>query len=52
MLQVVNSIATSLQHFEFVVEAFDEPTVCPTDEVVGDLLPPMVQGFDKLIKAG
>jgi len=51
MLQVEDAIAASLQHFEFVVEPFDEPTVCPTDEVVGDLLPPICQGFQEIVKA-
>ena len=51
MLQVENSIAASLQHFEFVVEPFDKPAICPANEVICDLLPPVSQCLQKIVKA-
>jgi hypothetical protein len=52
MLQVEQAIATSFENFDFVVEAFHKTAVGSLEKEIGNLLPPMVQGFDKLIKAG
>ena len=51
MLQVVDPIAAPLQHFDFDIKAFDKTTICPADEVVGDLFPPVCQGLQEIVKA-
>ncbi len=51
MLQVEQSIATSLEYLEFVVQAFNKAAIVSVDEIVDDFLPPAPQGVDELIEA-
>ena len=48
MVQVEQSIATPLEHLEFVVQAFDKAAIVPVDEVVEDFMPPAAQGIEEL----
>jgi len=50
MLKVENAIATSFEHFDLVVETFDESTGITIDEVIGDVLEPVLQSFDEIIE--
>ena len=50
MLQIRNSITTTLEDFDFVVEALDKTTRQPADEIVRDFLEPVLQRFQKLVK--
>jgi hypothetical protein len=40
MFQVEQSMATALEHSEFVVQSFDKAATVPVDKVVDDFLPP------------
>jgi hypothetical protein len=51
MIPIQNTVTAPLQHLELVVQPFDKTTVSPVLEVIGDLLPPSLQGFQKLVKA-
>lgn len=51
MLEVEQSIAASLEHLEFVIQAFNKAAIVSADEIVADFLPPAAQGVDELIKA-
>ena len=50
MLPIENSITAPLQHLELVVQSFDKTTVSRVIEVIGDFLPPALQGFQKLVE--
>lgn len=50
MLQIRNSITTTLEDFDFAVEALNKTTRQPADEVVRDFLEPVLQRFQKLVK--
>ena len=51
MLKVENAIASSFEHFDFVVEAFHEAAGIAIDEVIGNLFQPVFERFDEVIKA-
>jgi hypothetical protein len=44
MGKVEDPVAAALEHLELVVEPFDKTTVVALEEVIGDLLQPVVQG--------
>jgi hypothetical protein len=50
MLEVENTITTPFQDFDLVVKPFDKVAAGSVDKVIGDLLPPMFQGLQDLIK--
>ena len=52
MRDIGNTIATTLQGFELVVQAFDKTTTEALHEVVGDLLEPVGQGGEELVETG
>jgi hypothetical protein len=41
MFEIENTIATSLEDFDLVIETFDETAIFSLNKKVGDLLPPM-----------
>ena len=45
MGQVEDSIATTLEHLDLVVKSLDETAVVSIEEVIGDLIPPSVEGL-------
>ena len=51
MLQIEQSIATPLEHLEFIVQAFDKAAIVSVDEIVDDFLPPATQGVDEIVEA-
>ena len=51
MLQIEQSIATPLECFEFIVQAFDIAAIVSVDEIVDDFHPPMPQGVDEPVEA-
>jgi hypothetical protein len=51
MLEVEPSIATPLEHFEFVVQVFNNSAIISVDEIVEDFFPPAAQGVDELVRA-
>ena len=51
MFQVEQTITTTIQDLDFVIEAFDETAVGSVDKEIGDLFRPMVVCLDEFIKA-
>ncbi len=51
MCDVQNAIATTLDDFERVIEAFDKPTCVPVNKVVRYVVEPFVSCGQKAIKA-
>jgi hypothetical protein len=51
MGQVEQTIATPFEDFDLVIETFDKAAVGSVDKEIGNFLPPMGQGFQKIIKA-
>ena len=49
--KIKNAIATSLEDFDLVVEAFDKAAVLALNEVVGDFLPPGGEQLQEIVKA-
>ena len=50
MLDIENAIATTFEHFDFVVETFNKAACVTVDEVVGDFIEPVFQGLDEVIE--
>ena len=50
MLQVEQSIATPLEHLEFVVQSCHKAAAFPVGKVVDNFLSPAAQGVDELIE--
>jgi len=51
MCDVQNAIATTLDDFELVIEAFDKPTCMPVNKVVRYVVEPFFSCSQKAIKA-
>jgi hypothetical protein len=51
MRDVQNPIATTLDHFELVIEAFHKPTCVPVNKVVRYVVEPVLSRGQKAIKA-
>ncbi len=49
MAQVEDAIAAALEHLDLVGQSFDKATVVTLQEVIGDLLQPVVQGRKKAL---
>lgn len=49
--EILHAIATTLEHFELIVQAFHSATGPPGDEVVGDFIPPGLQGGEEGVEA-
>ena len=45
MFRIEIAIAVPLQDFELVIETFDEADANSIHKVIGDLFPPVLQGF-------
>jgi hypothetical protein len=43
MFEIENTIATSLENFDLVVETFYKAAILTMDEIVGDFLPPCIE---------
>jgi len=50
MLDIENAIATTFEHFDFVVETFNKAACVTVDEVVGDFIEPVLQRLDEVIE--
>ena len=51
MIQAEQSITATLEHFDFVVEAFHKAAVFAANEVIRDLTPSASQGVDEIVEA-
>jgi len=51
MRDVENAIAPSFEYFDFVVETFDKAAGIAIDEEIGNLIQPVFERFDEVIKA-
>ena len=52
VVQIGEAITPSLEHLEFVVEAFDKAAGQEIDEIIGDRLPMAMQGVEKAVETG
>jgi hypothetical protein len=45
-----DAITAALEHLDFVVQPLDESAAVSVDEIVQDVLPPVVKRFEKLVE--
>ena len=50
MFEVENAIATPLEDFDLVVEAFHKTAILSLDKVVRNFLPPAIEQFQEIIE--
>lgn len=50
MFEIENTVATPLEDFDLVVEAFDKATALMLNKIVGDFLPPSIELFQEIIE--
>ena len=50
MLEVENTVATALEDFDLVIEAFHKAAVLAVDEEVGNFFPPGLEQLEEIIE--
>ena len=50
VLQVENSITTAFEYLQFIIETLHKTAIASLDEIIEDLLPPMLQCFEEHVK--